>query len=55
MLAGSYFVLRYFLNFISKNRVEEMKEEMKTAYNQIGYKNIIDLVQTTSGLRIEDL
>lgn len=55
MLAGAYFVLRYFLKYVSQNRVNEMKEDMKTAYSRIEYKNIIDLVQETSGLKIEDL
>lgn len=51
MLVGAYQVLKYILDKVSKNRVEDMRKELITAFGNVKYDQVKDIIYNNSGFR----
>ncbi|EXG77847.1 abortive infection bacteriophage resistance protein [Xylanibacter oryzae DSM 17970] len=55
MLSGAYMVFKYFLGRVSSNRVDEMIELLKAAFNKVSCKCVKEKIESNSGFRLNDL
>lgn len=54
-LFGAYQVFKYLLGRVSANRVSDMKQAMLNAFKAVEYKEVKAVIQSCSGIRIEDI
>ena len=55
MLSGAYYVLKYILGIISKNRRDDLVEGMKKAFKEIEYEVVRNIICDNSGFDTEKL
>lgn len=55
MLSGAYMVFKYLLGQVSKNRVDEMKSGLISAFDRVTDKVVRDIIINNSGFDMENL
>lgn len=55
MLSGAYIVFKYLLGYVSKNRVDEMKSGLISAFDRVTDKTVRDIIIDNSGFNLNEL
>ncbi len=55
MLSGAYQVFKYILGRVSLNRVNDMRSELRLAFEKVEFQTVKDVIYNNSGLREEDI
>lgn len=55
MLSGAYQVFKYILDRVSPNRVNDMRSELKLAFEKAEFQTVKDIIYNNSGFREENI
>lgn len=55
MLSGTYQVFKYILDRVPPNRVNDMRSELKLAFEKAEFQTVKDIIYNNSGFREENI